>query len=131
MTGKYYNEPTNDCQLCPKNTFSITGATDSNGCTPCSTGEYSLEGSGYCQACPQYMEYDETTKKCVCLASFIRIGRDGDGNGGTCTCKPGETLMGTTCQPCEKAKWKAEEGVTSCNLCEDTLKGAITEFAGS
>ncbi|GMH74227.1 hypothetical protein TL16_g06408 [Triparma laevis f. inornata] len=131
LTGKYYNEQTNDCTLCPKNTFSINGASDSNGCTPCASGEHSLEGSGYCQACPQYMEYDETTKKCVCLASFIRVGSDGDGNGGTCTCKPGETLMGTTCQPCEEAKWKAEEGVTSCNLCEDTLKGAITEFTGS
>ncbi|GMH86453.1 hypothetical protein TrVE_jg3945 [Triparma verrucosa] len=125
LTGKYYDEPTNSCQLCPKNTFSITGATDSNGCTPCATGEYSFEGSGYCQTCPQHMEYDETTANCVCLASFTRV------DDITCTCTAGETLMGTTCEPCEKAKWKAEDGVTSCSLCSSTLEDSITEDFGS
>ena len=35
--------------------------------------------------------------------------------------------MGTKCEPCETAKWKADIGVTSCNLCAHTLKGSITE----
>ncbi|GMH78676.1 hypothetical protein TL16_g07898 [Triparma laevis f. inornata] len=129
LTGKYYDESSNECKLCPKNTFSISGATNINGCASCAAGEHSLEGSGYCQNCSQYVEYNETEKNCVCLPSFTRVG--GDGDNGKCTCKAGETLMGTTCQPCETAKWKAEIGVTSCNLCADTLEGSITEELGS
>ena len=39
--------------------------------------------------------------------------------------------MGTSCEPCEKGKWKTSIGVTSCTRCEDTLKGSITENPGS
>ena len=39
--------------------------------------------------------------------------------------------MGTTCQVCEKAKWKAKEGVESCNLCASTLEDSITAATGS
>ena len=39
--------------------------------------------------------------------------------------------MGTSCAPCETAKWKSDIGVTSCNLCSSTLKGSITEELGS
>jgi hypothetical protein len=60
------------------------------------------------------------------MPSFSRIG-DGD----SCTCKAGETLMGTSCEACEKGKWKSLIGVTSCSRCEDTLKGSITENPGS
>jgi len=58
------------------------------------------------------------------MTSFDRIG-------GTCTCKAGFTLMGTSCSPCELGKWKNESGVTSCSRCEVTLKGAITISLGS
>ena len=39
--------------------------------------------------------------------------------------------MGTSCEHCEKGKWKTSIGVTSCSRCEDTLKGSITEKPGS
>ncbi|GMI12996.1 hypothetical protein TrLO_g11083 [Triparma laevis f. longispina] len=110
ITSKYHDEHNNSCGLCPKNTFTISDASDIDGCAPCAAGEHSIEGSGYCQNCPE-------------------VG--GDGNDGKCTCKAGETLMGTKCEPCETAKWKADIGVTSCNLCADTLKGSITEEVGS
>ncbi|GMH61642.1 hypothetical protein TrST_g9108 [Triparma strigata] len=124
-SGKYFEEDGNKCELCPKNTFTILGGTNFSNCEQCPVGAYSLAGSGYCQACPQHMEFSEVDGECVCLASFTRVGV------ATCTCKAGETLMGTSCEPCEKAKWKAAEGVSSCILCENTLKGSITEFAGS
>jgi hypothetical protein len=60
------------------------------------------------------------------MPSFSRISDDS-----SCTCNSGETLMGTSCEPCEKGKWKSSIGVTSCSRCEDTLKGAITERLGS
>ena len=49
------------------------------------------------------MAFNATTQECDCLNSFV-MGKDG-----ICTCKAGEILMGTTCQPCEKAKWKSKE----------------------
>jgi hypothetical protein len=60
------------------------------------------------------------------MPSFSRIGDDD-----SCTCKAGETLMGTSCQPCEKGKWKSSIGVSSCSRCENTLRGAITARNGS
>ncbi|GMH69818.1 hypothetical protein TrLO_g4983 [Triparma laevis f. longispina] len=33
LTGKFYDELSNECKLCPKNTFTISGASDINGCT--------------------------------------------------------------------------------------------------
>ena len=41
------------------------------------------------------------------------------------------TLDGERCVSCEKAKFKLTPGVESCALCEDLLKGAITEAEGS
>ncbi|GMH46624.1 hypothetical protein TrVE_jg3206 [Triparma verrucosa] len=71
------------------------------------------------------MAFNATAQECDCLNSFV-MGKDG-----TCTCKAGETLMGTTCQPCEKAKWKSKEGVTSCNLCTESLEDSTTKYVGS
>ncbi|GMI03344.1 hypothetical protein TrLO_g13981 [Triparma laevis f. longispina] len=107
------------CVKCEAGSYASFGATV---CVPCdlSAGEYSDEGAGYCAKCPQYETFNPTTNKCECLKTFERIG-------GTCTCKAGETLMGTACAPCEKAKWKATAGVSSCNLCEDALKGGTTK----
>ncbi|GMI05747.1 hypothetical protein TrLO_g10635 [Triparma laevis f. longispina] len=63
-----------------------------------------VEGSVTCDKYGQYMLYNQTTKNCFCLTTFILQPDD------TCSCKTGETLMGTTCQSCETAKWKAETG---------------------
>jgi len=124
-TGEYYDETANVCGICPRNTYTLSGAIVIDGCTPCqNTGEFVKPGSGYCEKCPQYEEFHDLTEGCASMTSFERIG-------GTCTCKVGETLMGTSCSPCELGKWKNESGVTSCARCEDTLKGAITEFEGS
>jgi len=108
-------------EFCPRNTFSI-GA--SNECTPCAEGGHSFPGSSACETCPQYEAFDDLTESCACMGSFKRIG-------GICTCKSGETLMGTSCSPCELGKWKDEVGVTSCSRCETTLAGAITANLGS
>ncbi|GMI18316.1 hypothetical protein TrLO_g6178 [Triparma laevis f. longispina] len=96
-TGEFHNETSTSYELCPKPTFTISGAADINGYTSCADGEHSLEGSDYCQNCPQYTAFNATTQTCACLPSFV-------GEDGTCTCKVGETLTGTTCQPCETAK---------------------------
>ncbi|GMH77265.1 hypothetical protein TrLO_g2296, partial [Triparma laevis f. longispina] len=108
----------NMCTKCAKGKHATFG---SSSCDPCDgPGEYSDEGAGYCEKCPQYETFNATTNGCHCQDTFKRVG-------GICTCKAGETLMGTKCEPCETAKWKAEIGVTSCNLCAHTLKGSITE----
>jgi len=126
-TGKYFDEISNECRQCPKNTFTLSGAKDLDGCTPCqNAGEYAKPGSGYCEKCPQYERFDEETEGCICVDSFERIGENS-----TCTCKTGETLMGISCSPCEMGKWKDKVGVTSCSRCEDTLAGAITATLGS
>ena len=127
-TGEYFDEAANACGLCPKNTFTLSGATNREGCTPCqNVGEFSKAGAGYCAKCPQYEEFNESApSSCDCMPSFSRVGDDS-----SCTCKAGETLMGTSCEPCEKGKWKSSIGVTSCTRCEDTLKGAFTARNGS
>ncbi|GMH76471.1 hypothetical protein TrST_g1986 [Triparma strigata] len=126
LTGKYFDEEDNDCKPCPKNTFSLTGASNRYGCEDCrNEGEYSQEGAGYCQACPQYMEYNETTKKCVCLESFIEL------DDGTCTCNAGETLVNGACISCEDGRYKEHAGTESCTICDtDFIKGAF-ETVGS
>ena len=110
-------------EICPQNTFSI-GA--SNTCAPCKPGKISKPGASSCIPCPQYETPSNSTRTCECMDSFFRIGIDG-----TCSCKAGETLMGTSCHPCEKGKWKGEVGVESCNRCDAALKGSITTEAGS
>ena len=128
-SGTYFDEPNNSCKPCPKNTFTISGATDISGCESCAAGAYAPEGAGYCQVCPQYMEYSEVKGKCICLASFTSFSNSE--NDTFCSCKAGETLMGTTCGLCEKGKWKGGIGVESCSRCEETLKGSISVEEGS
>ncbi|GMH57850.1 hypothetical protein TrST_g5886 [Triparma strigata] len=136
-TGKFSTEGAVGCSLCEPGEIPV-----SNVCTKCEKGkyatfgsstclscdgpgEYSDEGAGYCQTCPQYEVFSNQTNACECIHTFTRV------DDGTCTCKAGETLMGTTCEPCEKAKWKAEDGVTSCSLCSSTLEDSITKDFGS
>ncbi|GMH55844.1 hypothetical protein TrLO_g6523 [Triparma laevis f. longispina] len=102
--------------------YSLGGADD---CSACKVDEWSKEATTGCSPCPQYMAYNETMKKCTCLASFI-FQEDN-----TYTCKAGEILMGTACAPCETAKWKSDIGVTSCNLCSSTPQGSTTNSLGS
>jgi hypothetical protein len=64
LTGKYYDEPNNKCELCPKNTFTISGATDINGCEDCPAGGHSQPGAGYCDQCLTGKYFDEPNNKC-------------------------------------------------------------------
>jgi surface protein len=112
-----------DIETCPQNTFSI-GA--NNTCAPCKHGTFSKPGASSCLPCPQYETPNNSTQTCDCIDSFLRIGADN-----TCSCKTGETLMGTSCRPCERGKWKGKIGVESCKRCESTLKGSITIHPGS
>ncbi|GMH95941.1 hypothetical protein TL16_g13256, partial [Triparma laevis f. inornata] len=124
--GRYSVGGKTECDQCETGKFSMDGAVGCSQCEPGEVpfnntcGEYSDEGAGYCEKCPQYETFNATTNGCHCQDTFKRVG-------GICTCKAGETLMGTKCEPCETAKWKADIGVTSCNLCAHTLKGSITE----
>ena len=125
-TSKAGYKPTEDRkgeEPCVAGTFSI-GANST--CTPCPQGTFSKAGASSCLPCPQYQIRNEKTQSCDCMVSFSRIDDDS-----LCTCKAGETLMGTSCEPCEKGKWKSSIGVASCSRCEDTLKGAVTERPGS
>ncbi|GMI02681.1 hypothetical protein TrVE_jg6925 [Triparma verrucosa] len=111
----------NGIEKCAAGKFSVGGATE---CTVCEKGKFSAEGAFGCGPCPQYETYNNTLNMCVCLESFERVD-------GSCTCKAGETLMGTSCEPCEKAKWKQEIGVKSCERCELTLENSITLLDGA
>ena len=108
-------------EICPKDTFSIGANTT---CTSCPPGSHSLAGASACERCPQYETFNETDSLCVCEESFERIND-------MCTCKAGETLMGASCQPCERGKWKSGVGVEGCSRCDETLKGSNTEYLGS
>ncbi|GMH88080.1 hypothetical protein TL16_g11053, partial [Triparma laevis f. inornata] len=127
LTGKYFDEDENKCEKCPVNTHSVSGATTLENCEVCdvSAGEWSNEGAGYCERCPQYEVYNMEKLECECLDTFMR------GVNGKCTCKVGETLMGTKCELCEKVKWKGVEGVVSCNYCKEMLEGSTTKSLGS
>ena len=125
-TVKAGYKPTEDRkgeEACQAGTFSI-GANST--CTPCPEGTFSKAGASSCLPCPQHETRNDEMQSCDCMPSFSRISDDS-----SCTCNSGETLMGTSCEPCEKGKWKSSIGVTSCSRCEDTLKGAITERLGS
>jgi len=108
-------------EICPKNTFSIGANT---ACTTCPPGAHSQAGASACERCRQYETFSKTDSLCACEKSFERIND-------ACSCKAGETLMGTSCQPCERGKWKSSAGVEGCSRCEETLKGSITVNEGS
>ena len=94
----------NICVQCDKGKYAAFGALT---CSACSgEGEYAAEkGLAACSTCPQYEIPSADKLSCDCMTSFERVD-------GTCTCKAGETLMGTSCSPCELGKWKNDSGVT-------------------
>ena len=126
-TGKYYDEASYDCKFCPKNTASISGASNISGCIECQVEkqEYAYSGSGYCSVCPQHEVYNNSLGECTCIDTFIR---DVDK---ACVCKEGWTLKGTECAPCEEGKWKDSQSVNSCTRCGESLIGSITTYNGS
>ena len=111
---------------CIANTFSI-GANDT--CMECDDGaSYSKAGESACTPCPQYEVYDISSGTCLCRETFLRENTS-SAEAEACTCAPGQTLMGTSCQKCEFGKWKSDYGVKSCTRCE--LEGSITLANGA
>jgi hypothetical protein len=103
LTGKYYNEPTNVCKLCPKNTFTISGATDINGCEECPPGGHSQPGSGYCDQCLSGKYYEEEANDCkLCPA-------------GTYTATGGVDLE--ACITCDDGFYSSDPGSATCLTC--------------
>ncbi|GMH88575.1 hypothetical protein TrST_g11202 [Triparma strigata] len=95
-------------------------------CKDCAEGFVSHSGSAACNPCPQYQRQDPSNStKCVCEPTFERD------EGGSCTCKPGETLAGTTCVPCDLNKYKPDFEVESCTVCDFVLLGGITKDVSS
>ncbi|GMH86770.1 hypothetical protein TL16_g10649 [Triparma laevis f. inornata] len=109
------------CEACQAGKASLGGQTS---CDACKGNEHPSSDSAYCVPCQQHMNFSPREDKCLCEPSFVVIA---DGDREICVCKPGETLMGTTCELCEKGKWKSKKGVNSCNLCSNTLEGATTQ----
>ncbi|GMH49413.1 hypothetical protein TL16_g00510 [Triparma laevis f. inornata] len=113
-------------QKCDVGTYS-EGLADE--CKPCPEGFVSQAGSAACSPCPQYQRQDPgNLTKCVCNDSFEREDGDGDSQ---CTCKPGETLAGTTCVVCDLNKFKSIFKVESCTACDLVLVGGITRQTSS
>merc|ERR1711871_1546686 len=117
-TGKYYDEAENTCQECPKNTASISGATDLSGCNACQVevGEYAAPGSGYCSSCSSGKYYDETQNDCVACPSgkFTATGAIGVWQCATCqvgfySSSPGAS----TCFTCDPGKY-TNDAQTEC-----------------
>ncbi|GMH70768.1 hypothetical protein TL16_g05490 [Triparma laevis f. inornata] len=104
LTGKYFNETKNECELCPRNTFSISGATDISGCKNCPAGGHSELGSGYCEQCLTGKYYDEPSNECNnCPA-------------GKFTASGGIGLE--DCNTCENGFFSAKNGSSTCYTCE-------------
>ncbi|GMI13746.1 hypothetical protein TrLO_g2474, partial [Triparma laevis f. longispina] len=128
-TGKYYNEPTNNCQLCPKNTFSISGATDINGCEDCPIGGHSQPGAGYCDQCLTGKYYDEPINSCqLCPKNTFSVSGATDINGCEDCPAGGHSQPGAGyCNQCLSGKYY-DEPTNVCKLC---LAGKYTATGGA
>jgi hypothetical protein len=130
LTGKYYDEPNNKCELCPKNTFTISGATDINGCEDCPAGGHSHPGSGFCEQCLTGTYYDEPKNLCELCPSGKFTATGGVGIGGCNTCEKGfysSDFGASTCLTCDSGKYTNDDQ-TSCLLCP---AGKISGVAAS
>jgi hypothetical protein len=130
LTGKYYDEPNNKCKLCPKNTFTISGATDIDGCEDCPAGGHSHPGSGFCEQCLTGKYYDEPNNKCELCPSGKFTATGGVGIGGCNTCEKGfysSDFGASTCLTCDSGKYTNDDQ-TSCLLCP---AGKISGVAAS
>ena len=137
ITGKYYDETEKSCKLCPKNTFTISGAADISGCAPCEDGGHSQPGSGYCEKCSSGKYFEETEKECKLCPSGTFTASGGVGieqcekcqegfygsspGASTCyTCGPGKytNLEQTDCLSCAAGKISGVAS-SSCTICEE------------
>ena len=148
-TGTYYNEIENKCKFCPKNTFTISGAADISGCTPCEDDGHSLPGSGYCEKCSTGKYYDETTNSCeLCPKNTFSTSGAGNisgclqcasadefapaGSGYCSSCSSGKYYdeVDSTCRECSSGKFAATGGI-SISLCEICPVGFYSSSPGS
>ncbi|GMI11382.1 hypothetical protein TrVE_jg4951 [Triparma verrucosa] len=87
-------------------------------------GEYSDEGAGFCETCPQYETFLSETNICDCQETFTRID-------GICTCIAGETLVDGKCVACDDGRYKDHAGTHSCTVCDTSnIKGAFDSVPG-
>lgn len=129
--GRYYNDPDNMCLDCPKNTFTISGATDISGCAPCEDGGHSQSGSGYCEKCATGKYYDETENSCkLCPKNTASISGASDLSGcDACQVEVGEYASPGSgyCSTCSSGKYY-DEPQNDCVACPSgkfTATGAI------
>lgn len=137
LTGKYFDEPNNECKLCPKNTFSTSGATTPEDCTPCPSGSHSQPGAGFCEQCLASEYIDELNNKCeLCPAgkfsphgaSTLEDCNDcSDGfysttGAGYCTpCSAGQygNQFCASCHSCTAGKYSGLASYLSCDNCDE------------
>ncbi|GMH48997.1 hypothetical protein TrVE_jg8778 [Triparma verrucosa] len=153
LTGKYLDEQTNRCQLCPKNTFTISGATDISGCEVCPAGGHSQPGAGYCEQCLAGKYFNESSNKCMlCPKNTFTIsgatdisgcedcpagGHSHPGSGYCDQCLTGKYYdeESSECKPCPAGKFTASGGmgIEECSTCIEGFysadPGASTCFA--
>ncbi|GMI00563.1 hypothetical protein TrLO_g8323 [Triparma laevis f. longispina] len=154
LTSKYFDEPNERCDLCPKNTFATSGATNITGCTLCSPGGHSKPGSGYCEQCLTGKYFDEPNNECKlwysnqtnaiecesCTAGYTSAAKNAEceckptfastidpiTNQRGCTCEPGYFLDNGICIQCQNGFFKTTYGTGVCKSCDKyAVKGAI------
>ncbi|GMH69413.1 hypothetical protein TrLO_g2906 [Triparma laevis f. longispina] len=112
LTGKFYDEPSNDCKLCPAGTYTATGGVGLDDCKACEIGFYSSDlGSSNCLMCsPGKYTNKEQTACLLCPAGKI------------------SGVAVSECTLCEIGKFAEREGNVECEFCndEEVLGGSTT-----
>jgi len=104
MTGKYFNESANNCELCPSNTYAISGAFDIDGCLGCPPGGHSEPGSGFCDQCLTGTYFHEAFYDCMACPS------------GKFSATGGSSIEG--CEPCASGFYSNDpDGAGFCSPC--------------
>jgi len=130
-TGNYYDEVMTTCILCPKNTFSPSGATDISGCFPCEDSGHSQPGSEYCEKCSTGKYYNETENICQdCPKNSASISGAADISGcGDCNVAIGEYAAPGSgyCSSCSSGKYynEPQNDCIACPSGKFTATGAI------
>ncbi|GMH57983.1 hypothetical protein TL16_g02514 [Triparma laevis f. inornata] len=126
--GEFYNETSFECELCPKNTFAISGANNITGCKPCDDGGYSKPGSGYCAQCSSGKYHNETSNMCeLCPKNTFTI--SGASNFTGCERCPngGHSQPGSGyCEHCSSGLYHNEAS----NECDKCPAGTYTDTGG-
>lgn len=129
-SGKYHNETSNTCELCPKNTFTISGASNFTGCERCPNGGHSQPGSGYCEHCSSGLYHNEASNECDECPAWTYTDTGGVGIEACLSCKDGFFSAdpgSSTCYTCEPGKYTNADQ-TGCLLCPT---GQISGVAAS